>query len=868
MAYNWIFEILKWLIVLLYVSFLGYPVCFRFLRFLPSRGFSFSLPVGFIIIGYLYWILCSLGLISNDSGGIITVLVFGTAFSAYYWKKYLQEIRSWNRLNWHFSLGNGSLFLISFALIVLFRLADPNISGTEKPMEMTFINGILRSESFPPHDSWLSGYGISYYYFGYILTALLIKLSGVAAESGFNLMLATVYAMAAIGALCVVNDLLEFRHSGLTEKVKIRFGSFFSPLFVLVAGNLEGFFEMLYAKGLFWNPDGTSGFWNWINLKELTTPPASLSSWNPTFRPGIWWWRASRVLSDLGLDGSTKEIIDEFPFFSFFLGDLHPHVLGIPFVILAVAIALNVYLQLLQQKADDPFWGIQFAEIHSLKLKFFPFRFLHNADFWILSLCLGALIFMNTWDFPFYFFLFLIAVFWAYFRYNGWNRKTIQVFLGTAVFSGIACVFLYGIFLIGLSSQAGGVIPSGVFSTRTIHLLIMFGSFFLILFAWLFYAVRRQDWKSIFKSFQFAVIGFLCLFLLESLIFGILVLLKNIGQIWQGSSNSSLSAIGSAMVLTGSSYAAVQGFTGVESPIIQFFIRRMQTLPSMIILFGAVGCMLAVLFGLRKKIKETEQAFDINQNLHPGGVNPMDAFGCLVLLIAFGLIILPEFIYLRDFFGTRMNTIFKFYYQVWILLGIAADYFLARLHQIVTNGVKRLIFIPIMVLVLCSLVYPFWGILTRLETLQQKAISEGGLQHLTLNGAEFLERSRPNDWAGITWLQKAEFGVVVEKVGASYTSDNSVSTFSGLPAILGPTNHESQWRGGYIEIGNREDEVRQIYESRSWENTKLLLEKYDVSYIFIGSAERSAYEIQEKKFMNHLNLVFESGDCRIYRVSN
>jgi len=77
MAYNWIFEILKWLIVLLYVSFLGYPVCFRFLRFLPSRGFSFSLPVGFIIIGYLYWILCSLGLISNDSGGIITVLVFG-----------------------------------------------------------------------------------------------------------------------------------------------------------------------------------------------------------------------------------------------------------------------------------------------------------------------------------------------------------------------------------------------------------------------------------------------------------------------------------------------------------------------------------------------------------------------------------------------------------------------------------------------------------------------------------------------------------------------------------------------------------------------------------------------------------------------
>ena len=867
MAYNWIFEIIKWLIVLLYVSFLGYPVCFHFLRFLPSRGFSFSLPVGFIITGYLFWILCSLGLIVNNSGGIITALVFVTCFSAYYWKKDLQEIRSWNRLNWRFSLGNGSLFLIFFALIVLFRLADPNISGTEKPMEMTFINGILRSESFPPHDSWLSGYGISYYYFGYILTALLIKLSGVAAESGFNLMLATVYATAAIGAFCVVNDLLEFRHSGIIEKVKIRVGSFFAPLFVLVAGNLEGLFEMLHARGLFWNNRGTSSFWNWINLKELTEVPTFLPSWNPTFRPGIWWWRASRVLSDLGLDGSSKEIIDEFPFFSFYLGDLHPHVLGIPFVILAVAIALNVYLQIQQQKTDDPFWGIQFAEIHSFKLKAFPFRFLCNADFWFLSLCLGSLIFMNTWDFPFYFFLFLIAVFWAYFQYNGWTRKTVQIFFGTAVFSGMACVFLYGIFLIELSSQAGGVIPSGVFSTRTIHMLIMFGAFFLIIFAWLFPAIRSQNSKSIFRGFRIAAIGFICLFLLESLMFSILVLSKNMGQAWQGSSNARLSAIGSAMVLTSSSYAGVQGFTAVESPIVQFFIRRIQTLPSMIILFGAVGCILAVLFALRDKTDLTGQLFDKVQNTHVVSINPMDAFGCLMLFVGFGLIILPEFIYLRDFFGTRMNTIFKFYYQVWILLGIAAAYFLARLPQIITNGVKRLILIPIMILIVCSLVYPFWGILTKLETLHPKAISAGGLQHLTLNGADFLERSRPNEWEGIEWLRQADFGVVVEKVGASYTSDNSVSTFTGLPAVLGPTNHESQWRGGYTEIANREDEVRQIYESRSWENTEMLLEKYDVSYVFIGSAERSAYEIQEKKFMNHLSLVFESGDCRIYQVS-
>jgi uncharacterized membrane protein len=52
---------------------------------------------------------------------------------------------------------------------------------------------------------------------------------------------------------------------------------------------------------------------------------------------GIWWWRASRVLQDYALDGGPREIIDEFPMFSYLLGDLHPHVLAMPFALLATA---------------------------------------------------------------------------------------------------------------------------------------------------------------------------------------------------------------------------------------------------------------------------------------------------------------------------------------------------------------------------------------------------------------------------------------------------------------------------------------------------------------------------------------------------
>ena len=60
-------------------------------------------------------------------------------------------------------------------------------AGTEKPMELAFINAIMRSPTFPPSDPWLSGYAISYYYFGYVLVALLAKLTALPGAVAFNL---------------------------------------------------------------------------------------------------------------------------------------------------------------------------------------------------------------------------------------------------------------------------------------------------------------------------------------------------------------------------------------------------------------------------------------------------------------------------------------------------------------------------------------------------------------------------------------------------------------------------------------------------------------------------------------------------------
>ncbi len=114
-----------------------------------------------------------------------------------------------------------------------------------------------------------------------------------------------------------------------------------APLFLLFVSNIEGFLEILHRHGIFWPAQSTSNFWTWLGIKDLSDPPTQPLAWIPD--RFWWWWRASRVVSDFDLRGNFQEIIDEFPFFSFLLGDLHPHVLAIPFNLLAVAIALNFF---------------------------------------------------------------------------------------------------------------------------------------------------------------------------------------------------------------------------------------------------------------------------------------------------------------------------------------------------------------------------------------------------------------------------------------------------------------------------------------------------------------------------------------------
>jgi len=329
--------VVSWWLIMEVMGLLVLPLSLRVFRHLPDRGYALAKPLGLLLTGYLLWIGASFGFLSNSRTGILFCMVLVGLASLVLWQRERGSIRTFFSRNKRVIAATELLFALAFVGWAVVRAYNPDIAATEKPMEIAFLNTILRSERFPAHDPWLSGFAISYYHFGYLLVAVLTKLSGVAASIGFNLAISLLFALTATGAFSLVYNLVatdmgQSARQGISSIAWALMG----PLFVVLIGNLEGLFEVLHTRGL-----GSPRFWQWLDVEGLTSAPVN-GRWVPTDM--WWWWRASRVVNDRDLRGVHMEVIDEFPQFSFLLGDMHPHVLALPFVVLALALALNLLL--------------------------------------------------------------------------------------------------------------------------------------------------------------------------------------------------------------------------------------------------------------------------------------------------------------------------------------------------------------------------------------------------------------------------------------------------------------------------------------------------------------------------------------------
>ena len=241
--------------------------------------------------------------------------------------------------------------------------------------------------------------------------------------------------------------------------------------------------------------------------------------------------------------------------------------------------------------------------------------------------------------------------------------------------------------------------------------------------------------------------------------------------------------------------------------------------------------------------------------------------------------LIPEFVALQGDVG-RMNTVFKFYMQAWVLLSVTAAValgWLARrsnrdhlLRQLRPTWIALLT-----VLVLAALAYPLLASKGKIGLrFADLPLSLDGMQFMDY--AQYVDDGRdlnlPADANAIRWLQENVAGtpVVLEGRSPVYRWGSRIAIYTGLPTVLGWDVHESQQRTGYSGmIQERIGDVERAYASTSVQDAQAVLRKYQVRYIVIGGLEHKYYPdagLQKFASMPGLRLAYDADGVQIYEV--
>ncbi|GAC1560065.1 MAG: DUF2298 domain-containing protein [Herpetosiphon sp.] len=826
-------QILRWWLVLEILGVVGLPWSVWLFRRLPDRGVSFARPLGILLVGYLGWLLSSIGVGSFGTvllwfviaatlcGGLLLVRRTGMNVLAA-----VRENIAW--LAWTEGLFAGMLLL---GLVL--RWHAPwgfFINHTEMNMDFMFLNGILASPAFPPQDPWLAGYPINYYYVGYVFIALITRLSGLISNNGFTMALPTIFALTATGVAGIIwnatgllsepNDApssASVYDEGEAETGPTRRPTGAKPwlrllcatlgvVLVLVMGNQTA--AVMYITGL---PQAASlGGRELVQALSQSLEGKAEITFNPTTpqvsdpkdwsslqvvprKPGravgdFFWW-PSRSAWDTRQDKASGQPvrqynITEFPLFSFILGDLHPHVLALPWTLLAIALALN----LLSRKTAPEFTQ----------------RGTGRVELALTGIILGSLYAINSWDLPTYLLLYLVAMGVVY-RWIA--QSTERIFWGHLVTQASAVVLVAFVawlpFYMSFTSLVGGHgSPLLLATTRTgLQAFVMiFGLFFVPMLANLIAVQRpqRHGWRPV----------------------------------------TTLGIVDSAV------HPAMRGIS-VSWPVVTAGALVIGLLAGWPLLWLLPLAIWAFSAGIASQQRGQTLA---------------------LLLLALGAAVLwgTDVVFLRDVFNSRMNTIFKFFYQVWLLWGTGAGIALFFLLRRVKRSTV-VWFVPWAILFAGGLFYV------------QLAPNWHPVQP-TLNGLQFLERDRAGDARAITWIRDHTAGdaVILEAPGGGYNSLlGLISMATGRPTVIGWSGHESQWRGGQpavaSELAPRERDAGKILTSSDRAGAQPLMDKYNVEYVYIGANERD-YNAKNggapgalEKFGSWMNKAYESDGVVIYR---
>ena len=718
------------------------PLAAVLLARLPGAGIGFGKVLGLLLVTWLIWLGGSSTLVPYDTISAALWIALVCSLGLFAWVRGWRGRRALERpeprgrlarrrrrrlearvpatdpLRRRLFWGAEAVFLVSFAAMALLVAYSPDVWNTEKPMDMAFLNAANRAGTFPPQDPWLAGFDLNYYYLGQLAMAVPVKLADLAPDRGYNLAVAALFGLTATAVFTLAATIWGAARG---PRGALRAG-LCAIVLVLVAGNLEGA-RLLVADG------------------------GPLRAYD--------WFGATRVIDDT---------INEFPWFSFLLGDLHAHVLALPFTLLALGFALQVVLDgpRLAPRGRALFEGA------------------------VCALAVGFLYAVNAWSYPVIAGLLVLALLaWLRDPRSEPARPAAARWL-LLVLAASALLMLPFHLSFDPAARGIGVVEEGRgFAGWLRDNVLLYGSLGgLVAFAYVGrltatrHPGRNAAWilvAALFAGSLLAALEYLHVALLA----------------------------GALLVALGALFS-----TRVAAP------ARMVWL----LIAGGVACLLG-----------------------------------------------PELLYVRDEFDGgrfyRMNTVFKLGYQAWLLLGLGAIGALAWRSEWLALRRLRWTLGPLAaLLVAAAFAYPVAGTYAR---------KDGFTRAPTLDGLGWLRDRAPGDVGAIDWLREHAAGgdVVLESVGDDYSSFGHarISTFTGLPAVLGWPGHERQWAH---DVGTRREDVARMYESTTAAGAEDLLRRYDVRYVVVGPLELADHGDEGVAKWDSLGeRVYDAGGTVVWRLS-
>ncbi|HUH97860.1 MAG TPA: DUF2298 domain-containing protein [Anaerolineales bacterium] len=817
-SYDWlqnrypILGLIIWYLFILFLGLLAYPIVRLALPGLGDKGYPLSRALGLILLGFASWAGGSLGMpVTRWTIGVILVLLAAAGLGLG-WMQRDELLGEWRSKKKYFLMIEG-LFLAFFLFDLLIRIGNPDLwhpaKGGERPMDFSYFNAIIKSTSFPPYDPWFAGGYINYYYYGFVLVGMPVKLLGIVPTIAYNFILPTLFALVGTGAFCIGWNLVDGQRQGGTQArdgsrksiLDFRFvAGLMAALLMVVLGNLgtirmvyQGLEKMAAPGG---NIDLTTNIFQRMVWAAEGFGKAALGQPLP-YGQGDWYWDPSRVIPP----GPGNEIT-EFPFFTFLYSDLHAHMMVMPIALFVVAWALSIVLARAR-------W----------RNKYFAL-----LGFLIGGLAIGALYPTNLSDIYTYLPLSLAALAYAIWNYAetadlrplgnlpAWIRK-LALILGAFILLIVLSYGLYEPYRAAYSQGYTWVDSWTASHTPIWSYLTHWGVFLFLITAWLAWETRQ--WMA---STPVSALNKLRRY-----------------QVW------------------------------IEADIV-IFLMALLYLAYRQVEIGWVALPLAAWAGILI--------------LRPG---QPDVKRVVLFWIGTALMItiMVELVAVHGDIG-RMNTIFKFYLQAWLLLAVSCGAaFVWIVQELPQWNPGWRSFFQVGTSLFLAGAFAF----TLTATFDKITDRMAGGVPFTLDSITYMQYAQyadfnvtmdlSHDYKAIRWMQDHVPGspVIVEANCTEYHWCTRFTIYTGLPGVLGWNWHQRQQRTLMTQIvESRVNEIDTFYTTTDLQAALAFLKEYNVKYIIVGQLEHAEYpglgldkfEQQDGRLWNS---IYRDGDTVIYQVS-